>query len=162
MITVGERMSTDISPVRPDTTLIEAAQRMRISGVGGIPVLGHNGEECAGILTERDIVIRVLAEEREARAVIVRDVATLHPVTCSPEEDIEAVAARMRAHQVQHLPVCRAGRSSACSRLPTSSSDGRMRSGHDRNAAGDEQVALRLLGRVTRGTASTGGLSSSA
>jgi CBS domain-containing protein len=109
MITVGERMSTDIAPVRPDTTLIEAAQRMRISGVGGIPVLGHGGEECAGILTERDIVIRVLAEEREARAVIVRDVATLNPVTCSPEEDIEAVASRMREHQVQHLPVCRAG-----------------------------------------------------
>lgn len=110
MISVGECMSTDIYPVRPDATLVEAAQQMRISGVGGLPVLGHEGTECVGILTERDIVVRVLAEEREARAVFVRDVATHNPVTCGPEEDIAAVAARMREHEVQHLPVCRAGR----------------------------------------------------
>jgi len=109
MIAVGECMSADISAVRPDTTLVEAAQQMRISGVGGIPVLGHEGEECGGILTERDIVVRVLAEGRDARAVFVRDVATPDPVTCGPEEDIAAVAARMREHEVQHLPVCREG-----------------------------------------------------
>lgn len=108
MATVGECMSIDISPVRPDTTLIEAAQQMRISGVGGIPVRDHNGEECAGILTERDIVVRVLAEGREPLAAFVRDVATMHPVTCSPEEDIVEVAERMREHEVQHLPVCQA------------------------------------------------------
>jgi CBS domain-containing protein len=108
MITVSERMSTDVSAVSPDTTLVEAAQQMRISGVGGIPVLDHDGE-CAGILTERDIVIRVLAEEREPLAAFVRDVATMHPVTCSPKEDIALVAERMRENEVQHLPVCRAG-----------------------------------------------------
>lgn len=109
MVTVGERMSTDVSPARPDTTLVEVAQQMRISGVGGIPVLDHQGE-CAGILTERDIVVRVLAEEREPLAAFVRDVATMHPVTCSAEEDIAAAAERMREHEVQHLPVCQAGR----------------------------------------------------
>jgi CBS domain-containing protein len=107
MITVGERMSTDVSAVRPDTTLIEAAQQMRKCGVGGIPVLDHDGQ-CAGILTERDIVVRVLAEEREPLAAFVRDVATMHPVTCSPEEDISVVVERMREHEVQHLPVCHA------------------------------------------------------
>jgi CBS domain-containing protein len=81
---------------------------MRISGVGGIPVLDHDGE-CAGILTERDIVIRVLAEEREPLAAFVRDVATMYPVTCSPEEDVGKVAERMREHEVQHLPVCQEG-----------------------------------------------------
>ncbi len=59
---------------------------------------------------ERDIVVRVLAEGREPLAAFVRDVATMHPVTCSPEEDIAAVAERMRESEVQHLPVCRAGR----------------------------------------------------
>lgn len=97
-----------VSAVGPDTTLTEAAQQMRISGVGGLPVLDHDGH-CGGILTERDIVIRVLAEEREARAAFVRDIATMHPVTCSPEEDIAAAADRMRENEVQHLPVCRAG-----------------------------------------------------
>lgn len=109
MVTVGECMSTGVSPVSPDTTLTEAAQQMRISGVGGIPVRDQGDEECAGILTERDIVVRVLAEEREPLAVFVRDVATMHPVTCSQDEDIAEVAERMREHEVQHLPVCEAG-----------------------------------------------------
>ena len=109
MVTVGERMSTDVAAVRPDTTLVEAAQQMRISGVGGLPVLDLEGE-CAGILTERDIVVRVLAEGREPLAAFVRDVATMHPVTCSPEEDIAAAAERMRENEVQHLPVCQVGR----------------------------------------------------
>ncbi|HEY6549947.1 MAG TPA: CBS domain-containing protein [Solirubrobacterales bacterium] len=108
MIMVSERMSTDVPPARPDTTLVEVAQQMRISGVGGIPVLDHDGE-CAGILTERDIIVRVLAEEREPLAAFVRDVATMHPVTCSPEEDIASVAERMCENEVQHLPVCREG-----------------------------------------------------
>lgn len=109
MATVSQHMSSEISAVRPDTTLVEAAQRMRISGVGGIPVLDHEGE-CAGILTERDIVVRVLAEEREPLAAFVRDAATMHPITCSPEERIDAVTERMRENEVQHLPVCEAGR----------------------------------------------------
>jgi CBS domain-containing protein len=109
MITVGERMSTNVSPVPPDATLVEAAQQMRTSGVGGIAVLDHDGG-CAGILTERDIVVRVLAEEREPLAAFVRDVATMNPVTCTADEDIAAVAERMRENEIQHLPVCQAGR----------------------------------------------------
>ena len=107
-VTVSERMSKDVVAVRPDTTLVEAAQEMRSGGIGGIPVLGREGG-CAGILTERDIVVRVLAEEREPLAAFVRDVATMDPVTCSPEEDVADVAERMRESEVQHLPVCRAG-----------------------------------------------------
>jgi CBS domain-containing protein len=109
MVTVSERMSTSVSAARPDTTLVEAAKQMRTSGVGGIPVLDRDGK-CAGILTERDIVIRVLAEEREPLAAFVRDVASMHPVICSPEEDVALAAERMRENEVQHLPVCRAGR----------------------------------------------------
>lgn len=108
MITVKERMSADISPMPADATLIDAAKQMRISGVGGLPVLDHEGE-CGGILTERDIIVRVLAEQREARATFVRDVATMFPILCSPEEDVAVVTERMRENEVQHLPVCEAG-----------------------------------------------------
>ncbi|HET6998446.1 MAG TPA: CBS domain-containing protein [Solirubrobacterales bacterium] len=108
MATVSDRMSTDVAAVRPDTTLVEAAQLMRVSGVGGIPVLDPEGE-CAGILTERDIVVRVIAERREPLAAFVRDVASMHPVICSPEEDAAMVARRMRENEVQHLPVCEEG-----------------------------------------------------
>lgn len=108
MTTVGERMSRDVSAVGPDSTLVEAAQQIRISGVGAVPVLDRDGE-CVGILTERDIVVRLLAEECEPRAALVRDVATMDPVTCLPEEDIAAALERMREGEVQHLPVCEDG-----------------------------------------------------
>lgn len=108
MTRVSERMSKGVAAVRPDTTLVEAAQLMRSSGVGAVPVFDHAGE-CAGILTERDIVVRVIAEEREPLAAFVRDVATMDPVTCAPGEDTVTVAARMRENRVQHLPVCDAG-----------------------------------------------------
>src|SRR6185312_14054166 len=85
---VRHYMSSEVSPVRADTSLTEAAQQMRISGVGGIPVLDAGGERCIGILTERDIVVRVLAEERDPRAASVGDAATLRPVMCAPEDDV--------------------------------------------------------------------------
>lgn len=110
MATVRDYMSTEVSLVPPDTNLVEAAQMMRISGVGGVPVGEVASKECVGILTERDIVVRVLAEGREARAVFVRDVATPEPVTCGPGEEVSEAMARMRDEQVQHLPVVEAGK----------------------------------------------------
>jgi CBS domain-containing protein len=109
MATVREYMSSDVAPVREDATLVEAAQQMRISGVGGVPVLDSAGERCIGILTERDIVVRVLAEERDPRAAVVRDATTLRPVMCEPDDDVSAALAQMRDQEIQHLPVVEQG-----------------------------------------------------
>lgn len=108
MSTVSDRMSRDVTPVGTDTTLVEAAQQMRISGLGAVPVTDQAGQ-CAGILTERDIVVRILAEEREPLAALVRDVATMRPLTCAPGDDIAEAVELMREHEVQHLPVCEEG-----------------------------------------------------
>jgi CBS domain-containing protein len=105
MTAVSERMSTDVAPIPIDATLVEAAQLMRASGVGGLPMLDPDGAGCVGILTERDVVVRTLAEGRDARRAIARDVATLEPVTCAPADDIDRAIELMREHQVQHLPV---------------------------------------------------------
>lgn len=105
MTLVGERMSSPVAPIAIDATLVEAARQMRSSGVGGLPVLDHPDRTCAGIVTERDIVVRVLAEERDARATVVRDVATLEPITCAPGDDLGSALGLMRDHEVQHLPV---------------------------------------------------------
>jgi CBS domain-containing protein len=110
MTTIRDYMSSDVSPVREDTTLIEAAQQMRISGVGGLPVLDSAGEKCVGILTERDIVVRVLAEERDPRAAVVRDAASLRPVMCTPDDDVATALVQMREQEIQHLPVTASGR----------------------------------------------------
>jgi CBS domain-containing protein len=110
MTSVRDRMTAGVAPIPVDATLVEAARELRNSGAGALPVLDPQGHGCAGILTERDIVIRVLAEEREARAMIVRDVATLRPVTCDPDHDLDEALELMREHEVQHLPVLEAGK----------------------------------------------------
>lgn len=106
MTLVRERMSGPLGPIAIDATLVEAAREMRSSGAGGLPVLDPAREgACVGVVTERDIVIRVLAEERDARFAVVRDIATLKPVTCRAEDELGDALALMRKHEVQHLPV---------------------------------------------------------
>jgi CBS domain-containing protein len=101
---VRELMSTDVVPISTDATLIEAAHEMRVSGVGGLPVQDPDGN-IVGIVTERDIIVRALAEGRDARAGRVREVATISPVTCAPEDPVAAAVSLMREHEVQHVPV---------------------------------------------------------
>jgi CBS domain-containing protein len=102
-------MSTDVATIAVDATLVEAAHQMRVSGVGGLPVEDRDGN-IVGILTERDIIVRALAEGRDARAGRVREVATLEPVTCAPEDSVDTALSLMRKHEVQHLPVVDDGR----------------------------------------------------
>ncbi len=109
MTAVSERMSTDVAPIPIDATLVEAARQMRASGAGGLPVLDPEGGSCVGIVTERDVVVRALAEGRDARSAIVRDVATLKPVTCAPDDDIGTAVGLMRQHEIQRLPVVEEG-----------------------------------------------------
>jgi CBS domain-containing protein len=77
MTDVSEPMSTDIAPIPIDATLVEAARRMRASGAGGLPVLDPERGGCAGIVTERDVVVRALAEGRDARSAFVRATSPL-------------------------------------------------------------------------------------
>jgi CBS domain-containing protein len=103
-ISVRELMSTDATPIPSDATLMEAAHQMRVSGVGGLPVQDPEGN-VIGILTERDVIVRALAEGRDARAARVREVATIEPVTCAPGDRVDTALSLMREHEVQHLPV---------------------------------------------------------
>jgi CBS domain-containing protein len=106
---VRELMSPDVMPIPSDATLVEAARQMRVSGVGGLPVQDPEGN-IMGIVTERDIIVRALAEGRDARAGRVREVATVEPVTCAPEDRIDTVLSLMRKYEVQHLPVVEDGK----------------------------------------------------
>lgn len=108
--TIREYMSTEVSPVRGDASLVEAAQQMRVSGVGGVPVVDVEDGKCVGILTERDVVVRALAEERDPRAALVRDMATLRPIMCAPDDDVSGALETMREEEVQHLPVVEQGK----------------------------------------------------
>jgi CBS domain-containing protein len=100
---IGEVMSKGLEIVSPDATVKEAATRMAEADVGAILV--GNVDELQGILTDRDIIIRVVVEGRDPTVVDVRDVMSATLFTCSVDDSLESVVADMKRRQVRRLPV---------------------------------------------------------
>jgi CBS domain-containing protein len=91
----------------PGQTVLETVRVMVERNIGSVPVV-HNGK-LIGIFTERDLMSRVVAEDRDPRATAVVEVMTDDPLVITPDEDLEACTALMRRHGFRHLPVCRDG-----------------------------------------------------
>jgi CBS domain-containing protein len=89
--------------VDPGTNVLEAAQLMNTRGIGSVLVL--DGNDLRGIFTERDVLRRVVAEQRDPSKTLVRDVMSTALLTTRPETPIEDCAALMTARRVRHLPV---------------------------------------------------------
>jgi len=84
-----------------------AAKMMKDENVGIAPVV--EGDRLVGTLTDRDIVVRVVAEGREPQTVNVREVMSIAPVTVEPEQDLDEALRLMASHQVRRLPVVEDG-----------------------------------------------------
>ena len=100
---IRDEMTPDAVAAHPGTTLMAAAEMMRLLNVGSLPII--EGERVVGIVTDRDIVVRGLALGLEPRGACVADVMTRNVVTCSVDEDVEDVARQMRDLQVRRLLV---------------------------------------------------------
>ena len=106
--TVAEVMSTQLAMVTSDSTVADAARLMRDQDVG--PVLVTDGDSLAGILTDRDIAIRVVAEGLDPGETRVADVASRSLATLSPQDTLDRAAEVMRTEAVRRLPVVEGGR----------------------------------------------------
>ncbi|HEX8437645.1 CBS domain-containing protein [Archangium sp.] len=100
---IRDVMTPDAVAAHPETTLMAAAEMMRLLNVGSLPVI--EGERVIGIVTDRDIVVRGLALGFNPRSASVADVMTRNVVTCSADDDVEEVAQQMRDLQVRRLLV---------------------------------------------------------
>jgi CBS domain-containing protein len=100
---VQEIMTRRAEIVDPNTTIRDAARLMRADNVGALPV-GEN-DRLIGMVTDRDIVIRAVAEDRPAGSTIVRDAMSEHVYYCFEDDDVEKAAQLMAEHQVRRLPV---------------------------------------------------------
>jgi CBS domain-containing protein len=96
-------MTRDICCIDPEATLEQAARDMRDQDVGSIPV-ARDGKPI-GMLTDRDIAIRAVAEGRDPRATQVREVMTGDAVCCREDEAIEDAAELMENRQIRRLLV---------------------------------------------------------
>lgn len=89
--------------VTPETPVSEAARLMKSEDVGSLPVL--EGDKLTGIVTDRDIVVQAIADEKDPRGMPVREVASREVVTIGPEEDLSEALKLMASNQVRRIPV---------------------------------------------------------
>lgn len=102
---ISEIMTTDVQTVEPDASIEEAAQRMADADVGLLPVLARGRVE--GLLTDRDIVVRVVSEGLDAGATTVADVMTQEVVHCYEDQDVEHMRELMDENRLRRLVVLR-------------------------------------------------------
>ena len=101
---VSEIMSTPIEEIMDKDTVIRAARKMRDLDVGVLPVKSE-GNVLAGILTDRDIVIRAIAEELDPEKTLVSDIMTSGVISCPADQTADDAAAMMADAKVRRLVV---------------------------------------------------------
>jgi len=100
---VSEVMTRRAECTGPEVTLQQAAERMRALDVGSLPVCDK--DRLVGMVTDRDITLRCVAEGHDPRTDCVRDAMTAAVFYCFEDEDVAEAAQRMRIKQVRRLPV---------------------------------------------------------
>ena len=108
MAQIRDIMTSSPTKVETSTTVAEAAKIMASEDIGPLPVV--DGGRLVGIVTDRDLVVRVLAEDRDPKSTNVGDVASSELVTVAPDTALDEALRKMASAQVRRLPVVEGGR----------------------------------------------------
>jgi CBS domain-containing protein len=100
---IKEVMTSNPATVETNAPVLEAARIMRNEDTGIVPVV--EGGRLTGTVTDRDIVVRLIAEGRDAQSAMVREIASTDLVTVDPEQDLDEALRLMASNQVRRLPV---------------------------------------------------------
>ncbi len=100
---IREIMTTSVESVTPDTDLVTIARRMKELNVGSLPIVEN--DRLLGIITDRDIVVRAIAEGRNAQSEQVRAYLTPNPTTITADADVRDASELMAREQIRRLPV---------------------------------------------------------
>lgn len=103
-MTCAEVMTPSPTVALPQHTITDAAELMRREDCGLVPVVSETNK-LIGVLSDRDIVLKVVAEGRDPRSVAVTDVMSTDLVTCLPQETIETAMEQMATRQVRRIPI---------------------------------------------------------
>ncbi|RSN62562.1 CBS domain-containing protein [Amycolatopsis coloradensis] len=104
MTTAREIMTAGATCVSASETVLDAAKKMAAESVGAVPICGEDGK-LKGMLTDRDIVVKVLAEGKDPRALHASELAQGEAVTIGADDDAEEIMRTMANHKVRRLPV---------------------------------------------------------
>lgn len=100
---VKQCMIKDVQLASPETTIREAAQKMRDGDFGALPV-GEN-DRLVGMVTDRDIVIRAVSEGKDPNKTTVKECMTKQVLYCYEDQTLEEVAKNLGDNQIRRVPV---------------------------------------------------------
>jgi len=103
MAQIRELMTVKPRTVKAGDSVVEAAKLMKGEDAGIAPIV--DGDRLVGVVTDRDIAIRVVAEGRDPESTTVDDIASQNVVTVDPEQDLDEALRLMAQHQLRRLPV---------------------------------------------------------
>jgi CBS domain-containing protein len=106
--TVEQIMTTNPRTVNVDDTVLQAAQLMRDNDIGDVIVVDDG--QVTGIVTDRDIAVRAVAEGRDPEPTTVGDIATTGVQAIEPDASVDDALRMMREHDIRRLPVVKNGR----------------------------------------------------
>ena len=87
-------------------TVLKAAELMKSENVGSIPVIeNEQTQKLIGIVTDRDLTLKIVAEGRDAKFTKVDEVMTHKVVTCRAEDDLQKALDAMAEHQLRRIPI---------------------------------------------------------
>ena len=102
--TAREIMTGGVECIGEDETVLDAAKKMQSLDVGALPICG-NDQRLKGMLTDRDVVVKVLAQGKDPASTKVSELAQGKPVTIGADDDLGELVRTMAQHQVKRLPV---------------------------------------------------------
>jgi len=105
--TVQDIMTKDVKVCAPHDPVTAAARIMRDVNCGTVPVC--EGKKVVGMITDRDIVLNVVADGKDTNSAHCHDCMTTDVVTCSPDTDVHECARMMADHQIRRIPVVQNG-----------------------------------------------------
>jgi CBS domain-containing protein len=105
---VSDVMTTEVETVQMNSTLEEVASIMKVENVGAVPVVDED-DDLVGIITDRDIVVRCVADGKDPAETNVEEVLSHDLETIEPDADVEEAAKLMADRQIRRLPVCEQG-----------------------------------------------------
>lgn len=90
----------------PNDTVAKIAELMKSKDFGAVPIIeNEQTKRLVGIVTDRDLAVRMLAEGRDPKSAKAEEVMTRHVITCLPEDDLQKALDAMSEHKLRRIPV---------------------------------------------------------
>ena len=110
MATARDLMHTGCTCVKSNDTAANAAKMMAEMDVGSLPVCGAEDDKLHGMVTDRDLVLRVMAMGHDPATYTIDQLPQGHLILAKADEDVDITIAKMKEHQINRLPVIDKGR----------------------------------------------------